>query len=130
MEQLKSSGAVVRGYLGVKFADLNDELVRWVNEATTLRAADTKDLRAKLKYGDATGVFIFEVIENGPAAKAGLRLGDLVTEFNGENVTSMPELKERIAKVAPGEDVPLKYLRGGQEQGATIRVARRPAAGR
>lgn len=130
MEQLKKSGAVVRGYVGAKFADLNDELVRWVNEATTVRAADVADLRKKLRYGDAAGAFIYEVIEGGPAQKAGLRLGDLVTDFNGEPVTSVPDLKERIARIAPGQDAEVKFLRAGASLTATLRVARRPAVGR
>ncbi len=130
MEQLKKSGAVVRGYVGAKFADLNDELVRWVNEATTVRATDVADLRKKLRYGEAAGAFIYEVIEGGPAHKAGLRLGDLVTDFNGEAVTSVPDLKERIARITPGQDVEVKFLRGGASLSATLRVTRRPSVGR
>lgn len=130
IEQLKKSGAVVRGYVGAKFADLNDELVRWVNEATTVRATDVADLRKKLRYGDASGAFVYEVIDGGPAQRAGLRLGDLVTEFNGEAVASVPDLKERIARTAPGQDVEVKFLRGGAVLSATLRVARRPTVSR
>ncbi|MCC6741967.1 MAG: trypsin-like peptidase domain-containing protein [Planctomycetia bacterium] len=130
IEQLKKSGAVVRGYVGAKFADLNDELVRWVNEATTVRVADVADLRKKLRYGDASGAFVYEVIEGGPAHRAGLRLGDLVTEFSGAAVASVPDLKERIARTAPGEDVEVKFLRGGAMLSATLRVARRPTVSR
>jgi serine protease Do len=130
MEQLKSSGAVVRGYVGAKFADLNDELVRWVNEATTVRVTDVADLRKKLRYGEAAGAFIYEVIEGGPAQKAGLKLGDFLTDFNGEPVTSVPDLKERIAKITPGQDVEVKYLRGGAKLTGRLDVAKRPAMGR
>ena len=130
MEQLKKSGAVVRGYVGAKFADLNDELVRWVNEATTLRVADVADLRKKLKYGETDGAFIYEVIEGGPAQRAGLRLGDFVTEFNGEAVTSVPDLKERIARISPGQEVEVAYLRGGGKLKAKLAVGKRPTMGR
>ncbi|KAF0243125.1 MAG: protease [Planctomycetota bacterium] len=130
MEQLKNSGSVVRGYVGAKFADLNDELVRWLNEATTLRVRDVPHLREKLGYGESAGAFIYEVFEGGPAQRAGLRLGDFVTEFNGEAVASVPDLKERIAKIAPGQEVEVGYLRLGVKLTARLAVARRPAFGK
>ncbi|NUN48719.1 MAG: trypsin-like peptidase domain-containing protein [Candidatus Brocadiae bacterium] len=126
MAKLRESGTVVRGYLGAQFADLNEDLVRWVNANTNVRAADVQGLREKLRYGDAKGVFVLDVVPGGPAQAAGLRLGDFITEINGQPVVSQPQLKEQIAGLTPGEEAALTFLRAGAPQRATVRVARRP----
>ncbi|MBI2919823.1 MAG: trypsin-like peptidase domain-containing protein [Planctomycetes bacterium] len=124
--QLRKTGTVVRGYIGAYFADMNQDLVTWVNSSTTLRARDVDDLRRKLRLGDARGVFVLGVAQDGPAARAGLRLGDLLTEFNGQPVTTQPELKERIAALAPGQKVELTVLRNGKSLAASLEVQQRP----
>jgi serine protease Do len=130
MEELKTSGRVVRGYVGLRFADLNEDLVRWVNANTNVHVRDVEELRRRLKYGDAPGVFIYDVIAGGPAHKAGLRLGDLIVEFGGKPVVSQPDLKERIAVVAPGDDVEVVVIRGGQRVAMTVRAGTRPTFAR
>ena len=125
-DQLRKTGSVVRGYIGAYFADMNQDLVTWVNSSTTLRARDVDDLRRKLRLGDARGVFVLGVAQDGPAARAGLRLGDLLTEFNGQAVTTQPELKERIAALAPGQKVELTVLRNGKSLAAALEVQQRP----
>ena len=130
IERLKSGGTVVRGYVGALFSDLNDDLVLWVNASTNLRVTDVADLRQRLKFGDTGGVFILKVIPGGPAEKSGLRLGDLVTEIDGQAVVSQPDLKERVALLTPGQTVAVKFLRNGKALTAQVEIQQRPPAPR
>jgi len=54
-----------------------------------------------------------EVSPDSPADKAGLKDGDIITEFNGKKVTDSRHLKLQVARIQPGETVPLKVLRDG-----------------
>jgi serine protease Do len=123
--KLLTEGRVVRGYLGAGLAELNADLVSWVNTYTTVRARDLDELRAKLRWGDSAGVFVTQVIPDAPADGAGLKLGDLIVDYDGRPVSSLPDLKERIAASAPGSQVLLRFIRNGKLQTATAVIALR-----
>ena len=68
-----------------------------------------------------------DVNEQGPALKAGLQRGDVIVEFDGKDVQSISELRNRVAATPVGSNVKLKVMRDGQEKPLTIRIAERPS---
>ena len=97
MENLIESGEVPRGYLGVFPGNLTPELA----EAWGLPS--TK------------GALIRQVEEDGPAAKAGIRHRDVITEVDGRGIDTARELRVAIAQTPPGETVTLRIIRDGKE---------------
>jgi serine protease Do len=110
LPQLREKGKVTRGYLGVQVGDL------------------TPDLAAGFGLPSGTkGALIQNVVPRGPAAKAGLQAGDIVTALNGKPVESSGELTRQVALVPPGEQVKVDVLRGGKERKQlAFKVAQRP----
>ncbi|MGR8920260.1 MAG: DegQ family serine endoprotease [Gammaproteobacteria bacterium] len=107
MEQLVASGEVERGYLGAQFQDLDPALA----EAFGLSAGG--------------GAVLVRVLDDSPAAKAGLRRGDVITRFDGKRVDSAAELRNRIGLAPVGESVEVEYLRGGKAGKARAKVGAR-----
>ena len=103
MESLVADGHVTRGYLGVMIQDVTPSLAKGFN----------------LK--DQKGALVGDMVPQGPADKAGLKSGDVVLEFNGKVVRDSRQLKLQVARVKPGESVPVKILRNGSSK--TLQVA-------
>jgi serine protease Do len=76
-------------------------------------------------YGATSGVFVDQVTPGQPAAKAGLKEGDIVTSFNGKPVTNGNELVARVSETPVGSKVPVTVLRGDKTLNLTIEVADR-----
>ncbi|NYE24678.1 trypsin-like peptidase domain-containing protein [Pigmentiphaga litoralis] len=108
MEQLITSGSVTRGYIGVEPQDLTSEL------------ADA------FKLSRREGVIIAGVVRGGPAAKAGIRTGDIVVSVDDKGITDTTTMLNAIAALAPGTKVKIKLVRGGQEFDSVVTVATRP----
>ena len=96
MEQLVSNGKVVRGYLGIKMQRL------------------TPDLMESFKVSIRAGALVSEVVTGSPAAKAGIKSGDVITHFNGKKIEDDRHLKLVVANVAPGTEVAVQVLREGK----------------
>ena len=79
--------------------------------------------------GDQAGALINETVAGGPAAEAGLQVGDLVTGVDAQGVRSMGDLAARIRSYSPGDDVVLDVLRNGQPINVTVTLGVRPANG-
>ncbi len=94
-EQLIKYGKVTRGYLGIVPQEI------------------TEQLRKALKLTVNHGILISEVIPHTPAEKAGLRVGDVILDVNGEPVTGVKQFRERIADLRPGTQVTLRIVRKG-----------------
>ena len=105
---LANQGRVVRGLIGVQGEDLS------VAEAT------------KLSLGQAGGVRLVVVSDELPAAKAGLKVGDIVVGLNGKPVESWNEMRLEISRRRPGEVLTLNYIREGRGALARLTVAERP----
>jgi len=104
--QLVKTGKVTRGAIGIKMQ----------TEATgaTLRA---------LGAPDGKGVVVSKVHPaDGPAARAGLKQGDVIREINGRKLNDYLELGSVVAELTPGKSVSLKYLRDGKEQSASLTI--------
>jgi S1-C subfamily serine protease len=105
---LANQGRVVRGLIGVQGEDLS------VAEAT------------KLSLGQAGGVRLVVVSDELPAAKAGLKVGDIVVGLNGKPVENWNEMRLEISRRRPGETLTLNYIREGRGSLARLTVAERP----
>ena len=110
MESLVADGRVTRGYLGVMIQDVTPSLAKEFN----------------LK--DRKGALIGDVVPKGPAEKAGLRSGDVVLEFNGKAVRDSRQFKLQVARVKPGENVPVKVLRNGSTKNIEVAVSELPGS--
>ncbi len=102
LEQLKASGKVSRGYLGVSVASVDPDAKSYY----------------KSKFGVELkgGALVQRVEENSPSAKAGLVKGDIILQVDGADVKSSQELVHKVAGYAPGKAVTLSVLRGGDRK--------------
>ncbi len=78
---------------------------------------------------DRGGMLIIEVIANSPAAKAGLREGDIIVGFDGQQLRSGEQLAELISERSPGDKVKLEILRAGRERVVEVELGRHPDRG-
>jgi len=111
MQQLVETGKVVRGFLGVSIQSL------------------TTDLSDAFKLKDHSGALVGDVTPNSPAAKGGVKTGDIITEFNGQKVTDATRLQLEVADVRPGKEVTLGILREGKPMELKVTVAERTKKG-
>jgi serine protease Do len=107
IEQLRTGGRVERGWLGVAVQDQPTE------EGTRRTAAQR-------------GVLVAGVERGSPAARAGIRQGDIVTAINGERVETSRALVRNIAAIQPGQTVRLSILREGRPSEIPVQIGRRP----
>ncbi len=119
VQRLISEGKVVRGLLGAAVMDIDYDLVR------TLRLATMAQLRSKLKIGSTVGVYISE-ISGKPARKAGLKVGDIVTEVGGTKVTDTNQFRMLIARRRPDSTVRLALLRKGARHAISVKLGEQP----
>ncbi|MGI8640557.1 MAG: PDZ domain-containing protein [Pyrinomonadaceae bacterium] len=79
------------------------------------------------KYGlrEVSGVGVEKVIENSPAAQAGLMNGDVILKFDGEDVSSVRKLTRLISEVAPDHQAKITVLRGGSERDVNVTLGKR-----
>lgn len=87
----------------------------------------TADDAQKAKLGGASGVFIETVREGTPAARAGLRSGDIVLEFDGERVRSVQQFQRLVSESAPGRVARAVVARDGSRQTVDVTPERRDA---
>jgi serine protease Do len=88
----------------------------------------TKENFSKFGLREVRGVAVERVLENSPAAQAGLQNGDVIVRFEGEAVTSTRKLTRLISEVAPDHQARITILRGGNERELTATMGKRPMA--
>jgi serine protease Do len=106
--QLKDKGSVSRGWIGVQIQPV------------------TPDIADSLGLKKAEGALVAEPQVNGPAAKAGIESGDVITAVNGETVKDARELARTIGGIAPGNAVKLNVLHKGQDKVVNITLGQLP----
>jgi len=104
LPQLKDKGRVVRGYLGTTVQKITPEI------------ADSLGVKQQ------RGALVADVVRGSPAERAGIKTGDIITEFNSKEVKDSTELPGLVARVAPGTGTSVKVLRDGKEMTLAITV--------
>jgi len=103
--QLKEKGKVTRGWLGVYIQRLTPEIAESLN------------------VPEGKGALVTEVMKDGPAEKAGLKSGDVIVRFGGQDVEDQHELPQIVASTTPGKKVPVTILRDGKRVELTVKIA-------
>lgn len=109
MNQLLADGRVRRGMLGV-----------------TIQSVDA-DLAASLNLAAAKGAIVTSVASGGPAERAGLKRGDVITAINKQPISDNNGLRNLVASMAPGSSVEVTALRNGRDQSFKVALAELPA---
>jgi S1-C subfamily serine protease len=88
----------------------------------------TPEIASQLGLSVDEGVFVFGLTPGAAADNAGLQEGDVIVEFNGQQVSTVEDLFRELRRAAPGETVDVTVDRGGQEQTVQVTLDDRPAA--
>ena len=104
-EQLVATGRMERGMLGVTPQELDEDL--------------------SSQFGTDKGVLVSDLTEDSPAAKAGIKTGDVITKINDIEIRDTRHLVITVGQMAPGTEVTVSYLRNGKPQTAKVKLARR-----
>jgi len=110
MQQLITTGHVVRGWLGIQGQNVTDKLA----EAFGLHNAE--------------GILVTGVMENGPASQAGMRPGDVITQINQSKPKNSQELMQQIANQPPGTKLTVGGWRGSETFTLEVVSGERPAS--
>lgn len=102
VSQLEEKGSVTRAWLGVLIQQI------------------TPEIQESLELKTREGALVADVVQDGPAAKAGIQRGDVIVRFNGQEVESQHELPTMVAYLPVGSEVKVVVLRDGKEK--TIQV--------
>ncbi|MHC4842706.1 MAG: Do family serine endopeptidase [Planctomycetota bacterium] len=97
-QQLVDTGQVIRGFLGIMGEDITPEKAEM------------------FKLQEAQGVAITQVVEDSPAEKAGLKLYDVIIEFEGEQIANYNEFRNKVAMIQPDTEIELVILRDGERK--------------
>ncbi|MFZ5937103.1 serine peptidase [Pseudomonas putida] len=106
--QLKKDGKVSRGWLGVVIQEVN------------------KDLAESFGLDKPAGALVAQVLENGPAAKGGLQVGDVILSMNGQPIVMSADLPHLVGSLKDGEKAKLEIIRNGKRQTLDVAVGPMP----
>jgi serine protease Do len=108
VQKLRSEGVVHRGYLGVQIRDLNPEVAE------------------RLGLAKHVGVVVGEVMENAPAAKAGLHAGDVIVSVNGKEVKDGKQLQHIVAELPLRKPAQMEVMRDGKKKSLDVTIEEQP----
>ena len=109
MDSLIARGKVIRGYLGVSIQEV------------------TRELSDAIGLGAERGVLIANVVDGGPAARGGLRSGDVVVRINNRAVEKVAHLRNAVAAAKVGKPVPVEVVRDGKHQTLSVVLGEAPS---
>ncbi|MEY4180079.1 MAG: hypothetical protein RLY70_3653 [Planctomycetota bacterium] len=104
MNQIRDNGKVTRGRIGAAIQDLTDDLAK------------------SFGYNGREGALIDDVIPDSPAAKAGLKAGDIVTKYQGKPVKSSSQFRNAVAATPPNTKAEVEIFRDGKKQTLPVQV--------
>lgn len=110
MTQIIEHGHVIRGWIGVKIQDVNP------------------DLAASFKLPSTNGAIITNIILNGPADKAGLNRGDVITQIADHKVHNVRDVLDLISQQKPGDKIDITIIRDGKQIVKQAKVIERPTS--
>ncbi|MBD2258191.1 trypsin-like peptidase domain-containing protein [Pseudanabaena sp. FACHB-2040] len=117
-DQLAANGKVDHPYLGVQMLTLSPQTKEDLN----------RNPNSNLTVSEDKGVLIAQVVPNSPAARAGLRAGDVIRSIEGQAVTESAQVQRAVEASQVGQPLSLEILRSGQQQTVSLRPAALPAA--
>ena len=103
--QLQAHGHVARGWLGVQIETL------------------TPDMAASIGLAEPKGAIVVSVVPDSPAAKAGFRVGDVITAINGKGIDDSHELTRRVAGLEAGKSASFAVMRDGASRSLNVTIA-------
>ncbi len=106
IDQLIKYGETRRGWLGVKLQTISDEIAE------------------SMSIDKNRGALVADVTDNSPGAKAGIKAGDVIIQFNGKVIGEMRELPRAVAETEVGKKVAVRVLRDGKEIDLTAELGR------
>ena len=106
--QLKATGTVDRGWLGVVIQNVSD------------------DIANSIGMKEAKGAMVTKVTEDGPAAKEDLKAGDVIVEVNGDKIDNSRDLARKIAELHPNTPVKLAIIRYGEKREVDMKLGTFP----
>ncbi|MFM2096543.1 MAG: hypothetical protein RIS70_3667 [Planctomycetota bacterium] len=104
MDQIVKGGKVVRGRIGAVVSDVSE------------------DVAEKLGYKSTSGALVQDVVTDGPAAKAGLEAGDIVTRYQGSHVETSNQFRNAVAATKPGTKAEIELMRNGSVKTVTVEI--------
>lgn len=110
LDQIKKNGYVVRGWLGVEGQEVNKEILGQLNLTVN------------------KGILITALDMDGPAAKAGLKGGDIITHINNDEISTVNDIMNVVADGQPGESIVISGLRKRQSFTTNVILGERPMA--
>ena len=108
VDQLRNTGKVTRGRIGVTIQEL------------------TRELAESFGLNTPNGALVSNVEKNAPADKAGIQASDVILKFNGKPVINSSDLPRMVAVIKPGTKVPVQLWRKGESKQVTVEVAEMP----
>jgi serine protease Do len=114
LDSVKKNGKISRAYLGVRYIMLNEQIAQ---------ANNLPNNEGALVYARGNQ---FAVIPNSPAAKSGIKEGDIIIKFDGQPVDRENPLNSYVNKKKPGDSATLTVLRDGKEQQIKVTFAEAP----
>ena len=109
--QLKAHGKVVRGFLGVSAQEITANMAKALSLPSSIG-------------NPPSGALVANVVDDSPAAKAGLKPGDVITSVDNQKIKDPRDLAVQIAGITPGNDATLKVLRDGSPMTLTAHLTK------
>ena len=110
-DQLVAKGKVDHPYLGIQMAAITPEFQE------RLKTSGEKSM-----ITEKEGVVIMDIVENSPAQKAGLKVGDTIKKIDGELVSQPDEIQQLVQKTKVGDELPIQLVRDGKKVDLKIEV--------
>ncbi|HJM43336.1 MAG TPA: DegQ family serine endoprotease [Nitrospinota bacterium] len=104
IDQLRETGSIVRGFLGVRIQNLNPKLAK------------------RFGVAKAEGALVSNVNQDSPASRAGIKRGDVIIEFDGKRIRTTGDLVRRVGNTSVGKSVEMRVLRDGREVTLAVKV--------
>jgi serine protease Do len=104
VEQLKEKGRVDRGWLGVVIQEVS------------------RDLASSFGLSKPMGALVAQLEPKGPADMAGIRVGDVIIEFDGNPILMSSDLPHAVGRTVPGRSVPVVVMREGKKRALNVEV--------
>lgn len=109
IDQLRTTGKVSRGWLGVSIQNVTEEI------------AESLDLK------EPKGAMVTKILDDGPAAKSEIKVGDVILEVNGNQISDSRDLARKIAALPPGADAKVTVSRSGKKMEVILKLGNFPS---